>query len=650
MSAVVSSPGTLRAGSALRPAWTDLAAGLLALALWLCARPYRGIRHDAILYAGQILNRLYPERFASDPFFMHGSQDRWSLFSPLMAPLVEHFGFAVPEMAGLVLCQLAFAIVCWHLARDWPSRALRWAAVCAVLVLPHTYGGLGEFGYAEPFFSARSLAEPFALGALLFLMRGRLGLALASAAGALAFHPLIAVPILLVGWIWLILGRRAWAWLGLALVLPALVGAAGVAPFQALWQRFDATWMQGVSLANDNAFIATYNVLDWMPVVFDAIVLWLFVRAAPTEPLRRLAKAVLLAVPLATLAWGLGADVFHDVLLTQLQLWRIYWPMHLLSMMALPLVVLQCWRRDAAGRWAASALCLAGLAVMSNWPTGWLCVAWAALSLAAARARAPVAPAISRLAVVASGLAMVAISAKVLRVSLTAVAVSQQRFDDIGAAPVVLSLPFVAGMLAAGLLALMHRRGGLVPAAVVAGILLAFGAMTWDERSAWERELEAGPPGGKPLFDDVLPAGASAFWQGDEVLPVWLLARRGDFYSQTQGAGLLFNRSTSLTFMQRRAVMSPFELQQGLCTEINLLTKASSATNDCVATPEVADEVCAKPGHPDFLVLTAPLDSRPAAAQWHPPAVIAARGAPSFYLYRCGGPTEAGPPAPTIKP
>ena len=46
-----------------------LALALLTFAIWGATHRYSGIWHDGVLYAGQALNRLYPERFVGDLFF-----------------------------------------------------------------------------------------------------------------------------------------------------------------------------------------------------------------------------------------------------------------------------------------------------------------------------------------------------------------------------------------------------------------------------------------------------------------------------------------------------------------------------------------------------------------------------------------------------
>jgi hypothetical protein len=65
---------------------------LIALALNALAQPYAGIIHDARLYSLQTLNRLSEGAFADDLFLHYGSQDQYSLFSMVAAPLVSVLG------------------------------------------------------------------------------------------------------------------------------------------------------------------------------------------------------------------------------------------------------------------------------------------------------------------------------------------------------------------------------------------------------------------------------------------------------------------------------------------------------------------------------------------------------------------------------
>ena len=57
------------------------------LAVNAVALPYRGVIHDSQLYAVQVMNRVENGAYADDLFFRYGSQDKFSLFSVVAAPL-----------------------------------------------------------------------------------------------------------------------------------------------------------------------------------------------------------------------------------------------------------------------------------------------------------------------------------------------------------------------------------------------------------------------------------------------------------------------------------------------------------------------------------------------------------------------------------
>ena len=79
----------------------------LAAFYFLC-RPYRGVRHDAEIYFGQAQLHLTPAWMSQDLFFLHGSQDRYSIFSNLFAPLLPVFGLAHAEIGTMLVLHLLF--------------------------------------------------------------------------------------------------------------------------------------------------------------------------------------------------------------------------------------------------------------------------------------------------------------------------------------------------------------------------------------------------------------------------------------------------------------------------------------------------------------------------------------------------------------
>src|ERR1035438_9605371 len=74
--------------------------GLLGIATWALSHSYRGIFHDAGLYALQALARLHPESLSDDVFLKFGSQDGFTIWSPIYAAASRLLGF---ELAGATL-------------------------------------------------------------------------------------------------------------------------------------------------------------------------------------------------------------------------------------------------------------------------------------------------------------------------------------------------------------------------------------------------------------------------------------------------------------------------------------------------------------------------------------------------------------------
>jgi hypothetical protein len=619
----------------IEPRAFSIVATLWIAALWLMCRPFRGIRHDSILYIGQTFNSLWPAQLSSDWFFLGASQDRYTIFTPLMARAIEAVGLQTAEIGLLLSFNAFFLWAAWLLLKELPAL-MRWAALVSLAALSHTYGGEGAFAFAEPFLNARTLAEPFGLLALALLLRGRLGWSLLALAATLACHPLVALPVIAVGWTFLCLADRRWLWLGLCVGLVPVLGLANVGPFGAVLHAYDAAWFHEVRNVDTQCFLLDWGVLDWAAVLLDLALVLLVWRLLRGTRLARLAMATAIASVVLTLVWGLGVDAGHNILLTQLQLWRIYWLLHFVSLCLLPAILLHYVRDGARGQWLAAAVVLACVAVQSNWDTGWIGCVWLAIVFAAVKRDVKLSRGIVRLAtygtLAVSALVMAFVYAK------TREAVMQSgEFGDTQWLSIVFSLLLVsAGVGFGGLMALRSARPVARAAmGAVAVALLLFGIRAWDQRAPWQIYTERSYAAGGRPFEGQIPAGAEVFWENSP-LQTWLLLHRPSFFSINQASGLLFSREASMEFARRNRPFKALMYQEKSCGELAGMRFLRGYTGEVDCRPPVTlmKRICNDPtGGPDYMIF-----------DWQRPEGLVGswkfeEGPPSshatYYLYDC---------------
>jgi hypothetical protein len=623
-----------RAAAALGNVRARLITGFLWVslcALWICARPYRGVRHDAILYLAQALDRLSPSIYSEDLFFRFGSQDRYSAFSFVMAPLVRVVGVTAAEVTLLGLAQLALLAGVARLLDQIGLRAWRWPVLLVLACAPHVYGGDGRLGFAEPFLTARTLAEPLAVWAAAWLLQRRWLPAAVAALAGLAMHPLIVLPVLVVGWINLCLRDRRWLWWLLGLAFIGALAFAGLAPFDGLLQRYDPEWWGIVSVHNAPVFVTRWGLADGQSIALDFALLGIAWRFAAEPEQARLWQSTLLAVAVLMVITILGADVGHDVLITQLQQWRVLWWAHLMVLTLSPWLVATLWRGERTHKVAALAVVLSLLAIGANLTTAWVFGVALALGLVAHRRRIQISTPMFRIVVVTFVLAGAAISAIVFAADLRALADDGDRLAGLASFRVLFAIPAVS-LLIGGTVLWQQVRLPLAAAGLLALGMLAIAGTGWDQRSEWGTYIEADRSASRP-FDAKVAPGSEVYWI-DDVKATWFGLHARSFMSDDQAGGLLFNRATAIEYMRRAKAFAPLGAQREMCGIIGALG-AGGGTPDskCYPTLPVAQLLCDLPGGPRYLVFRSALE-RGVVAHWRFDAVRPAERA-DYYLHDC---------------
>lgn len=522
---------------------------LTLAAIWCLAHPYEGLRHDAILYAAQAMRHLEPEVFSRDLFFRWGSQDDFTLFGQMYAVAMSALGLPWATRLLFALGQVLWFGAAFGLCARTLSGP--WAAVGAAFLFAtrFTYSPGEVIGVAEPFLTARLIAEPLALLALLaYTMRRRTRCAMLLVASC-AIHPLIAAPVLGVIALHLFAEWRGWraAFAAVLVVLAVFVVACVcVGPER----RFDEAWYGLIRLRSPFASPQEWAAADVARYIAQLTILAAAsrLRAGPWPGLWA-AAALTGAIGLALTGIG-GASRWALVL--QAQPWRVMWVAGWLS--ALALVCCAVGPHDGHRR--VRALALAGwpaIALMQlSWPPviGWIALAYAvALAWSVARPAQESGPLGDRL-VYALGavLALLAIGAGALEAIAILHTAPADFAVELGARALLVQTFgwFVFPAAVAASVGLARRRGigRRAPAALAAAMVCS--ALAWvDGRGARAKTTEQLAVTGLAAWQEAIPARQSVFWP-ERASYVWFGLHRTAYVSRTQLAGLMFSRPTAI--------------------------------------------------------------------------------------------------------
>lgn len=359
---------------------------LVAMVFWLFNHAYQGIYHDAILYALLAARWIDPLPYARELFFQFGSQDQFSLFSPLYGTLIARVGLDAAAQAIVLGGGALWVLASLALARTMFRPV--WLVTLAVLicaVMKFSYSpNLGTFTFNENFATARSLAIPLAVLALAAAVAGRTVFALILSIAAIALHPLLGI------WVPLLSLARAfpekWLCAGITIFFVALFGGSMVLPFESL-RVMDPEWAETVRAATpSDVFLGGWGVLRLPDILLTIGILWLAARVGSERH-----RALFLRLCLLTVVAILGAQLcsyFWPIqLVMQVQPWRVLWLAELMAIFAvvdLLGVALLAGRRYllaslgvAAVAWGVPALrplmpFLILMLLSADRPTGWL--------------------------------------------------------------------------------------------------------------------------------------------------------------------------------------------------------------------------------------------------------------------------------------
>jgi len=523
---------------------------LLCEVFWTLSHGYRGLFHDARLYTLQALSRLHPGSLSQDVFLRFGSQDSFTIFSPLYEAFIRLWG---PDWAAALLTlasQVALFAGAWFLARSALAPRLALLGVAVLAAIPGDYGTDRIFACVEQFLTPRMAAEALVLAALAAALRQRHWPALTLLLLAGMLHPLMAAAgaaALVCQYVIAPRPRAGVAILGAATLLTA--GSALLAPSL---MSFDPLWLQLVRERCPYLFLSNWTIDDWGRVAVTLATLAVGVRRLPGDRARLLCQAALLTTAGGLLLSFIGCDELHLVWVTQLQPWRWQWLGIATAALMLPAILQTCAIPEHRGR--ITALLLAAAWIFGDNAFSLFSAVAAVASTGASRWFKPS----ETRWIVFGALALLAL-ALVWRIASNLVFTDEHYLELQMPRWQRLAISFAHdGSAPLGAIALawwlMRAPGGRIGlkalALLAAAAALALLPQTWAQWT--HREFPPERIADFAPWRAAIPPGAQVFWP-DSPFGAWLLLDRPSYLSPMQSAGIVFSRTTALE-LQRRAL------------------------------------------------------------------------------------------------
>jgi len=616
--------------------WNGLTAAtvlpwLAIAALWLLTTEYARIEHDALLYSFQAIAHLHPDLYSGDIYLRYGSQDNFSAFSSIYSMLVGWLGFEGAAAWTTFVAMIALLLVAWLLARRLVPAQVALMGLACLVALPKGYGAYGIFRVVEPFVSPRMPAEALAICALLAIFSGRRLHAAALLIGSASMHPLMAAPAVLIALYLVLPPEKRWLLLAasaLGLVILAIVGSLPlVDPL-----RIDVEWRKYLDGHAVYLFGANWTRSDWMGLFPPTLMLLLGTRVLESGQSRQLCVAALLAGFMGFAIMLIGADWLRIAIVIQGQGYRWFWPATLFSLLLLPAVAMQLWRRGTTGRAATLALAAVWLSPRESFGP---MIALAAALAGVVALRDLVAPAYRRWVLIGAALMLFIAAAFALA---ERVMIATSPFFEGTEFPLVDVLRYlcvgglIPAVLLAGVFALANRPAWrFTQISVALGLLGICVLLVPVSHASWSlREYEPRVRDAFATWRGVIPEGSEVVWI-EKPEAAWLLLERPSYYSLQQSMSGVFKRNAAREIMVREARLVPFMQADSVNSVLEFLGQPRRAARAAAPT---LDDVC-KAVDARFLVARSAFAEKFLAA--------APAGVPSTYramkLYRCDPPS-----------
>lgn len=535
---------------------------MLAAGLWCITHPYVGMfEHDARVYTLLVWHWLSPEAYARDVFFLFGSQDRYSVFTPIYATLAESVGLSNAAMLVTALGGALWVSAAVLVARGllYDRRLQAFAVLCCVMWSLNYSPNGATFRLNEAFPTARIIAFPLGALALGLALHQRFWAAVVLAAAASALHPLLGIwPLALI-----VAQRMSDRMVVLAGILAiGLMTAMSLLGVGAL-QRMDLSWESIIRNSSIDVFVGLLgNVRLNETLAWLSLLLWAG-RLSPDPVCRwyRLGAAIGAS---GFLLAQITSYFYPAILLVQAQSWRAMWIVVFLGMFALAQVLGIAWRGQCRIWWAIGGLLLV---IAGDWCGVILfgsCalfhpVVWAHAVTISRRVHSH---AYRFAPLLLGGLLLAVLPGYLTDVEILGGGLAT---DFRTGFPVLDGLLLAGGFGLGALLLAGLLTSGFPVRILLAGSasLLLFAVLHWDQRVDKYRHWEnLSLHSVAPLFDGAIRRGEVVLWPGSMPQSVWHELGTANYGSSDQVVGGVFSREKTFEMLRRRQRLAIASLAQ----------------------------------------------------------------------------------------
>lgn len=627
---------------------TACALATLAAALWFLANPYIGIDHDARLYTLMAMRWLAPAAYARDPWFAAGTQDDWSVYSPIYAQVLLWLG---PEQGARAMTLLGagmFLYGAWRLAGAALRGPAVWLAFLLLVSVPINYSTRDMLKVSEAFATARMLAVPLSMLAVAAVLRGHRLVAIIWHLAAMLLHPAMGLAALLVSTMLAVGARR---WLSLSLLGTVVVVAVLLAGIAGYLPMIDGAWLAFVEPA-PLVFIHSWVEANPWELLAPFFLLLMVGRCGQYRA-RTLYLVTALIGAGGVLLSLVAGDHAPVAVIMQAQFWRALWLVKIIATIAIVDFAAAYLLRRHGPNSTYRVLCavLASSMAVGVPPVLVFAAAWLSLVLLPEAISRQAALWLQRwrywLWLLAAGIIAMAIPKYLMHLSLAATGLNYPTwFPD-----VVVGLLRTGGY---GLIALVcwwmaqRARHTIFLSIAFTAVLVALAL--WDERSPLQRHWESyfRIDGSQRHFSQWIARGQTVYWHA-AAPRVWFELGTAGYASATHATGMVFSRArthmlesrmlnvakrglSEVQYRQASSLTSLLNLAHGNANGIgpaNMFVLVQYETRSAT-TPFGVFALCADPAL-DFVIESLEI---PGAALAMEIEVVAGRRTP-LYLYRC---------------